>query len=176
MDAKMCQTQIYFSHTKTEVLCYFKEYKALIENQMNNKLKRFRSDGGGEYINKPFKTFCAEAGIIMEQTAPYSPVQNGIAERINQTLLEHMRAMIFSKNISKTLWLEVIAYVCYIKNRSPTRALGSNTMPYKVFYNKKPNIARLQEFGIQCWIMVPEQWHTKINPKAEQHMYIYGNH
>src|SRR6266481_3257334 len=71
-DAKTRRMQIYFSHTKTEVLRYFKEYKALIENQMNNKLKHFRSDGGGEYINELFKTFCAEAGIIMEQTAPYS--------------------------------------------------------------------------------------------------------
>src|SRR6266481_2957466 len=82
-DAKMCRTQIYFSHTKTEVLRYFKEYKALIENQTNNKLKHFRSDGGGKYINEPFKTFCAEAGIIMEQTVPYSLAQNGIAEWIN---------------------------------------------------------------------------------------------
>ena len=107
-DAKMCRTQIYFSHTKTEVLRYFKEYKALIENQTSNKLKHFRSDSGGEYINELFKNFCAKTGIIMEQTAPYSPVQNGIAEWINRTLLEHVRAMIFSKNISKTLWLEVI--------------------------------------------------------------------
>src|SRR6266481_8311967 len=172
MDAKTRRTQIYFSHMKTEVLCYFKEYKALIENQMNNKLKHFRSDSGGEYINELFKTFCAKAGIIMEQTAPHSPVQNGIAKWINRTLLEHARAMIFSKNISKTLWLEVIAYACYIKNRSPTRTLGSNTTPYKAFYNKKPNIARLQEFGIQCWIMVPEQWRTKLDPKAEQHIFM----
>ena len=76
----------------------------------------------------------------MEQMAPYSPVQNGIAERVNGTLLEHAWAMIFSKNISKHLWPEAIAYVCYIKNRSPTRALGSNTTPYEAFHKKKPNI------------------------------------
>src|SRR6266481_4146874 len=79
--------------------------------------------------------------------------------------------MIFSKNISKTLWPEAIAYACYIKNRSPMCVLGSNTMPYEVFYNQKPNITRLQEFGIQCWIMVPEQRHTKLDPKAEQHIF-----
>ena len=140
MDAKTHHTQIYFSHTKTEVLWYFKEYKAFIENQTNNKLKRFRSDSGGEYINEPFKTYCAEASIIMEQTAPYSPAQNGIAERVNRTLLEHARAMIFSKNISKHLWPEAITYVCYIKNKSPTHALGSNTTPYEAFHKKKPNI------------------------------------
>ena len=107
----------------------------------------------------------------MEQTVPYSPAQNGIAERVNRTLLEHARAMIFSKNISKHLWPEAIAYACYIKNRSPTHALGSNTTPYEAFHKRKPNIFQLQEFGSQCWTMVPEQRHTKLNPKAEQHIF-----
>jgi len=49
-EAKMHQTQIYFSNTKTEVLKYFKEYKAFIENQTNKKLKCFQSDGGGKFI------------------------------------------------------------------------------------------------------------------------------
>ena len=79
--------------------------------------------------------------------------------------------MIFSKNISKHLWPEAIAYACYIKNRSPMCALGSNTTQYEAFHKRKPNIFRLQEFGSQCWIMVPEQRHTKLNPKAEQHIF-----
>src|SRR5882724_9449159 len=65
--------------------------------------------------------------------------------------------MIFSKNISKNLWPEAIAYACYIKNRSPTHALGGNTTPHEAFFNKRTNISRLQEFGTKCWIMVPDQ-------------------
>ena len=107
----------------------------------------------------------------MEQAAPYSPAQNGIAECINRTLLEHVRAMIFSKNISKNLWPEAVAYACYIKNRSPMHTLGNNMTLHEVFYNKKLNIVRLQEFGIKCWIMVPEQRRTKLDPKVEQHIY-----
>jgi len=79
--------------------------------------------------------------------------------------------MIFSKNISKTLWLEAIAYACYIKNRSPTCALRGNTMPHEAFFNRKPDVSRLQEFGTKCWIMVPDQWHIKLDPKAEQHLF-----
>src|SRR5882724_10424319 len=55
-----CVILKYISVTKTEVLKHFKEYKAFIENQTNKKLKHFRSDSGGEFINMPFKTFCAE--------------------------------------------------------------------------------------------------------------------
>ena len=61
----------------------------LIEMQTGRQLKRLHSDGSGEYINALFRTFCAEKGIIMEFTTPYSPTQNGIAERLNHTLLEH---------------------------------------------------------------------------------------
>ena len=44
-------------------------------------------------MNAAFKAFCAGKGIVMEFTAPYSPVQNGIAEQLNCTLLEHAHAM-----------------------------------------------------------------------------------
>ena len=75
---------------------------------MGHKLKRFHSDNGGEYVNKTFKDCCAKYGIIMETMAPYSPAQNGIAKQLNQTLLEDVWAMISTKNLLKTLWLEAV--------------------------------------------------------------------
>src|SRR5882724_13002305 len=50
-------------------------------------------------------------------------------------------------------------------------ALRSNIMPHEAFFNRKPDISRLQEFGTKCWIMVPDQRHTKLDPKAEQHLF-----
>ncbi|GJV99428.1 retrotransposon protein, putative, ty1-copia subclass [Tanacetum coccineum] len=44
------------------------------------KLNVVRSDRGGEYVS-PFAKLCAKHGIRHEFTAPYSPQQNGIAER-----------------------------------------------------------------------------------------------
>jgi transposase InsO family protein len=142
---------------KDEVLKHFESFKQFIEMQMGNKIKWFRSDNGGEYVNRPFKDFCAKHGIIMETTAPYSPAQNGIAERLNRTLLEHAQAMIFAKNLLKVLWPEAVAYANYIKNRSPTRALGQEITPYQAFFGRKPDVSRLEEFGSKCWVMVPDQ-------------------
>ena len=67
-------------------------------------------------MNTAFKAFCAGKGIVMEFTAPYSPVQNGIAEWLNHTLLEHACAMMFAKQVPKLLWPEAVTYACYIKN------------------------------------------------------------
>ena len=82
-DVKSRYLVIYFGNTKDEALRHFELYKAFIETQTSHKLKKFHSDNGGEYVNKNFKEFCANYGIIMETTAPYSPAQNRIAEQLN---------------------------------------------------------------------------------------------
>ena len=56
----------------------------------------------------PFEGFCAENGIIHQITTPYSPQQNGIAERKNQTLKEMMNAMLINSGLPQNLWGEAI--------------------------------------------------------------------
>jgi transposase len=64
---------VYLLKTKDEALNCFKTYKAKVENQLEKKIKRFRSDRGGEYFSNEFNLFYAEHGIIYERTPPYSP-------------------------------------------------------------------------------------------------------
>ena len=78
------------------------------------------------------KKWAAEKGITIETTAPYSPSQNGVAERLNWTLLETARAMIIAKELPKFLWDEGVAHANHLRIRSPTRALESQT-PYEAF-------------------------------------------
>jgi transposase InsO family protein len=63
---------VYLLKTKYEALNYFKTYKAEVENQQETKIKRFRSDRGGEYLSNEFDLFCVEYDIIHERTPPYS--------------------------------------------------------------------------------------------------------
>nr|AAL77122.1 Putative polyprotein [Oryza sativa]AAP52406.1 retrotransposon protein, putative, Ty1-copia subclass [Oryza sativa Japonica Group] len=51
-----------------------------VENQLDRKIKRLRSNCGGEFFSNKFDLFCEEHGIIHERTPPYSPESNGIAE------------------------------------------------------------------------------------------------
>lgn len=112
---------LYFSYTEDVVLDHFKDYKAFLENHTMFRIKTLHNDRGSEYTNATVKYFCTANGIIMQLTTPYSPAQNGITECLNQTLLEHARAILFVKQL---LWAEAIAYACYIKNRGLTKALG----------------------------------------------------
>ena len=45
-------------------------------------------DRGTEFINMDLLTWFKERGICIEKTAPYSSAQNGVAERMNRTLVE----------------------------------------------------------------------------------------
>nr|GEV82847.1 hypothetical protein [Tanacetum cinerariifolium] len=78
-----------------EAIDKFVLYKTEVENQLGKKIKVVRSDREGEYVS-PFVEFCAKHGIRHEFTAPYSPQQNGIAERKNSTLKEMVTAMLIS--------------------------------------------------------------------------------
>jgi transposase InsO family protein len=82
-DGKARRTMTYFMKEKSEALTKFKQYKSFVETQTGQKLKKLRVDGGGEFINKEFKKFLLDNGIQLEVTAPHSPSQNRIAERLN---------------------------------------------------------------------------------------------
>eukprot|EP00253_Pinus_taeda_P031240 PITA_31240 len=51
-------TWIYFLKKKSEAFETFKEFKALVENQTEKKIKVFRTDNGGEFCSKEFEEFC----------------------------------------------------------------------------------------------------------------------
>ena len=78
------KTWIYFLKAKSEMFEKFKEFKVLIENLSDKKIKILRSDNGGEYTSKEFEAFCKDVGIKRELTTPYNPQQNGVAERKTQ--------------------------------------------------------------------------------------------
>jgi transposase InsO family protein len=63
---------VYLLKTKDDGPDYFKIYKAEIENQLDRKIKRFRSDRSGEFFSNEFDLFCEKHGIIHERTPPCS--------------------------------------------------------------------------------------------------------
>ena len=84
-----------------------KIYKAEVENQLERKIKRVRSDRGGEYFSNNFTSFCEEHGIIHERTPSYSPQSNGVAERKNCTLSDLVNAMLDTVGLSKEWWVRL---------------------------------------------------------------------
>ncbi len=118
----------------------FVKFVTWAKNQSGNKLKRYRTDFGGEFDNKLFKTSCEEHSVQFEPSAPYSPEQNGKAERLNYTLMSSVRSVLSTKKIPKSLWLEILKTVAYLKNWS----LGIDGITtFEHLKGEKPNLCHL---------------------------------
>jgi transposase InsO family protein len=92
---------VYLFKTKDEALNCFKTYKPKVENQLEKKINRFRSDRGGEYLSNEFDLFCAEHGVIHEMTSLFPPQLNGVAKRKNHTLTDLVNFMLNTAELSK---------------------------------------------------------------------------
>jgi transposase InsO family protein len=109
---------------KGEAFEKFKQYKALVENEIDHKIKVLQSDNGGEFVSKKFNAFLAECGIQRQKSGPYSPQQNGVAKRANTTIMECARSMILAQCLELEFWGKAVNMTVYIKNRCPTKALN----------------------------------------------------
>jgi transposase InsO family protein len=112
---------VYLLKSKDEALHYFMTYKAEAKNQLERKIKRLRSDCGGEYFLSGFSDFCVEHGIIHERTPPYSPQSNEVAERKNRILTDLVNVMLETLGLSKEWWGEAILTACHVLNKVPTK-------------------------------------------------------
>ena len=123
-----CEVRLMVS--KGEASKKLKEYLIYLEHQLGRQTKAVHTDNGKEYLKNEFISWCKETGIDLQVTVPYSPVQNGIAERFNQTLGELACAMRIANDVPPFLWPEAIAHAAYVWNRSHTHALVGLT-PYE---------------------------------------------
>ncbi|XP_073137638.1 uncharacterized protein [Henckelia pumila] len=124
---------------KDEAIEKFVHYKSKAENQLDKKIKVLRSDRGGEY-ESPFAEFGSQHGIRHERTAPYSPQQNGVAERKNRTLKDMMNALLLSTGLSQNMWGEAVLTANYLLNKEePGSSKRSHkTMKQEVNHEVEP--------------------------------------
>ncbi|KAH9649068.1 hypothetical protein KPL70_025842 [Citrus sinensis] len=119
-------------------------------------------DNGLEYCNKLFEEFCEKNGIQRHKTVTYTPQQNGLAERMNKTLVEKVRCMLIYSKLPKTLWVEALNTVCYLVNRSPSTAIDCKT-PMELWSGRMADYAKLRIFYCTAYAHVKQ---GKLEPRA----------
>jgi hypothetical protein len=164
-------TWVYFMKEKSEVFFRFKEFKATVESMLNKKIKRFRTDNGGEFTSINFNKFCQEQGIRRELSCAYTPQQNGVAERKIRHLVETCRSWLYAKNLPKALWAEGMACAAYVINRVPLSPINMKS-PYELMFEEKPSVKHFKVFGSICYVHVPDAKRTKLDAKAQKCIFI----
>ena len=127
--------------SKDDAAKVIKKYKAHTEAESGKKLRVLRTDRD-EFTSVEFAAYCAGQGVVRHHTAPYSPQQNGVVERRNQTVVGMARSMMKAKKMPVEFWSEAVTMIVFILNRTPTKALKGK-MTFEAWYGHKPNVSFL---------------------------------
>ncbi|CAL1399907.1 unnamed protein product [Linum trigynum] len=167
------KTWVYTLKTKDQALDVFKQFLALVERETGKKLKCIRTDNGGEYRG-PFATFYKEHGIRQQFTPPKTPQLNGLAERMNRTLLERVRCLLSHSKLPQSFWGEALLAAVYVWNRSPSVPLKYDA-PEKVWTGKEVSYKHLRVFGCKAFVHIPKDERSKLDSKTRPCVFIgYG--
>jgi hypothetical protein len=156
-------SNVYFLHSKDETFDAYRTYEAWLSNQYKARVKSLRTDRGGEYLSEEFSAHLKKAGTLRRLTVHDTPEHNGVAERLNRTVLEKVRAMLHDSDLPKFLWAEATAHAFYLKNRSWTRTIGDTT-PFEVLNGRKPNVGNLHPWG--CKVRVHSTTGSKLDGRS----------
>ena len=109
-----------------------------------------RSDNGSEYRNGEMTRFCRQKMIKRDFIVPYNPERNGMAERLNRTLVEMTRCILSEAKMDKTYWCEAILTAVDIRNVLLSASSPSSS-PFEMVFKRKPSIELLRVFGSLCY-------------------------
>ena len=91
---------------KSDVAAAVRDVLQLLETQSGERALAVRTDNGGEYVSSELSEYFASRGIVHQKTAPYTPEQNGAAERLNRTLMDKVRPMLADAGLPQRLGAE----------------------------------------------------------------------
>lgn len=162
---------VYFLKKKSKAINVFKKFKVMVEKTIGKFIRALWSDRGGEYNSVDFINYCEQQGVKRFLIAPYSPQQNGVADRKNQNILDIVRSMLKSKKMLKEFWAEAVQCSIYVQNRSLHVKLEDKTLQ-EAWSGQKPTVSHLKIFGSVAYAHVSDQQITKLEDKSKKFVFI----
>ncbi|CAD6236968.1 GSCOCG00012493001-RA-CDS [Cotesia congregata] len=157
--------ELYLLKSKDGVFEAFKTYKNYVEKQTGLKIKALQSDNGREYCNKQFDEYLRHEGIKKRLTVPYTPQQNGVAERMNRTIVDMARCLLIQAGFPTMYWGAAITTANYLRNRCPSRSHGGST-PFELWFGRKPELKHLRVFGAKVLVLRKEIGRQKLEERS----------
>ena len=108
--------------------------------------------------------------ISHEFSATYTPQQNGVVERKNQTLIEMARTMLDEYKMTKHFWAEAVETACHATNRLYLNKVLGKTA-YELLTGNKPQVVYFRVFGSKCYILDKHR-RSKFAPKSHEGLYL----
>ena len=132
---------------------------------MERKIKIFQSDGGGEFSSIIFQQHLQQSGIIKQTSCPYTPQQNGVAERKHRHIMETALTMLFESSLPLKYWVETVLTAVYLINRLPQTIIKMHT-PHELLFKETPSYNEIKVFGCRCFPSLRDYNKTKFDKKT----------
>ncbi|TXG53583.1 hypothetical protein EZV62_018839 [Acer yangbiense] len=135
-------------HLKSEALVVFVKFRAMVELQLDKKIKVFQADMGGEYI--PFVNQLSKVGIQVRFSCPHTHRQNGVPERKHRSIVEMGLTLLDHGGLPMKYWFEAFCTATLLINNLPSSVLGFLS-PFEKLYHRNPNYNFFKVFGCSCF-------------------------
>ncbi|CAI7876225.1 unnamed protein product, partial [Closterium sp. NIES-53] len=124
---------------KSDALAAFQKWLPMVERQCKTMVQALHTDRGGEFLGHDFTLFLDGKGIIHDLTCPYTPEQNGMAEREMRSIVEAVRTMLLHMGVQHHWWHLALAQAVWVCNRVEHASLPSGVTPYELAFRRKPD-------------------------------------
>ena len=131
------------------------------------KVKCIRSDNGTEFTGQGYQALLRR-NRIRHETSPYSPHQNGTAERNWRTLFDMARCMLLESQLAKELWPYAVQTAAVVRNRCFNNR--TRETPYFMLRGRRPNVSRMQKFGTVCYAY--RQDRKKLESRSDKGIFV----
>ncbi|KAB2595380.1 hypothetical protein D8674_030830 [Pyrus ussuriensis x Pyrus communis] len=148
---------------KSDFFDTFVSFCSFVNTQFSTTVKILQSDGGGEYVNHRVHFFLKHQGILHHKSCPYTPQQNGLAERKHRHVIETTITLLQHAYLPSEFWSFGCQTAVYLINRMPTTVL-QNKSPFEALYGKLPIISHLKIFGCACFPFLSPYNASKLHP------------
>ena len=157
---------VYFLRYKSDTVQATEQF--LADAAPYGNIKCIRSDNGGEFISSEFKLLLRKKGIRHKTSSPYSPHQNGTAERQWRTLFDMARCLLVESGLPKNLWTYAFRMATYIRNRCFNNRTGQT--PFETLTGNKPDLSNMWIFGSECYAY--KHNHGKLDSRCEKGVFV----
>jgi len=158
-------TWLYPMKFKSYFIDIFLQYQIFVENQYSCKIKISQSDGGAEFCSNCFQSQLHSSGIQHQKSCPYTPSQNGRAERTHRHVTEMGLALLFHSRVPTYYWVDAFSTATCIINRLPTQLLGGLS-PFEILHGKAPLYINFHPFGCRVYPCLRDYAANKFSPRS----------
>ena len=121
-----------------------------------------------EFCSSEFDEFFRDEGIARHRTVRHTTEQNGVAERMNRTLLERGCCMLQNASLSKDFWAEAVSTTCYLVNQSPASAIDFNTTK-EIWSGNPQDYSNLRVFSCRAYFHIDQ---GKLEPRVKKCIFL----